>query len=103
VGEREEAVNTVWKFPLTSLSIVGSPRTIIKAPGLGHTVLVGSQYREWYAWCEVDTDKREYAREFLVVGTGHPMPDDDEGFIHVGSWQDEPFVWHAYQRPALVD
>jgi hypothetical protein len=89
-------MKTVWKFPLDA-------RTTVKAPGLGPTLLVSSQGHYWYAWCEVDTDKPEYGREFIVVGTGHPMPDDNEGFIHAGSWQDGLFVWHAYQRPALAD
>jgi hypothetical protein len=90
-------MKTVWKFHLDV------PRTVIKAPGLGSTLMVGSQYQTWCAWCEVDTDKREYAREFVVVGTGHPMPDDDDGYTHAGSWQDGPLVWHAYQRPVSID
>jgi hypothetical protein len=90
-------MKTVWKFPLDS------DRSIIKAPGLGSTLLVDTQGIYWCAWCEVDTDKRDYAREFLIIGTGHPMPDDSEGFIHSNSWQQGPFVWHAYERPAPVD
>lgn len=33
-------------------------------------------------------------RKFVVIGTGDPVP---EGGVHVGSWVDGQFVWHAYE------
>lgn len=88
-------MKTIWKFPI---AVETSPT--IEAPGLGPTVMVGSQDNEWMVWCEVDTTGPVRSREFRVVGTGHPLPAENEGFMHAGSWLDGPFVWHLYQRQA---
>ena len=53
-------------------------------------------------WSEVDPDAPMEVREFRVVGTGNPMPDDCGPFIgtvitHVGM-----FVWHVYEAGVVA-
>ena len=42
-------------------------------------------------WCKVDTDETRL-EEYRVVGTGHPIGDDEET---VGSTVIGQFVWHV--------
>lgn len=81
-------MRTIWKFSIDETLMV-------KAPGLGKTVLVGAQHSDhWVAWVEVDTDRPDTLRKYRIVGTGHPIPDDAKS--HVGSYIDGAFVWHVY-------
>jgi len=44
-------------------------------------------------WMEVDKDRPLRPQEFMVVGTGHPVPSDCR---HLESCFDGEFVWHLY-------
>jgi len=52
-------------------------------------------------WALVDLDAPVDRREFRIVGTGHPFPDANK-FEHVGTFLNEPFVWHVFERITLA-
>lgn len=49
-------------------------------------------------WALHDDAIPEWAREFRVFGTGHPLPDD--AGVHVGSVivENGVLVWHLFER-----
>jgi hypothetical protein len=78
----------VWKFHVRHSQLIEMPvgAEIIycaNQPGLGP-----------HLWVLVDPDAPREYRSLHVVGTGHPVP---EGGKHVGSWIDDPFVWHVFE------
>jgi hypothetical protein len=47
-------------------------------------------------WAEVDPAAEIESREFLVFGTGHPIPD---GYGYVGTDDSAgDLIWHLYER-----
>lgn len=50
-------------------------------------------------WAEHDDAKAEVSRLFVIVGTGHRIPD---GAVYIGSAPRTPegLVWHLYELPA---
>ena len=51
-----------------------------------------------YFWAEVDPGAPMEERMFLTFGTGKEIPDAFRNLIrHVGTYQQEPFVWHVYE------
>lgn len=60
----------------------------------GKPVLIEMQGDMAYLWLEEpQAEKKQYMREFYVVGTGHEIP---EGKLWMGSWQQGRFVWHLF-------
>ena len=49
-------------------------------------------------WAEIDPLAPYVPREFRLVGTGHPIENDN--LVHVGSYQHSVFVWHLYEYVA---
>lgn len=47
-------------------------------------------------WMKVNRDYDTEALVVYVVGTGHPLPTDAE--IHLGSFNQGPFVWHVFVK-----
>lgn len=47
-------------------------------------------------WAEHNSDKPERLRKFIIVGTGHPIP---EGAVYVGTppRTEHGLVWHLYE------
>jgi hypothetical protein len=49
-------------------------------------------------WAEVNADlPLSERREFLVIGTGHPIPNDCGPFIGTVITHDGQFVWHVFE------
>jgi hypothetical protein len=46
-------------------------------------------------WCEINTNNQPKMETFHVIGTGHSIP---ENSTHIGSFVNDPFVWHLYQE-----
>ena len=60
-------------------------------------VAVGATVDEVEFWAEHDMDALEYPAAFIVVGTGHPIPD---GARYVGTCpRVHGLVWHLYRLP----
>jgi hypothetical protein len=87
-------MRTIWKFPLKpAVQEITMPR--------GARVLtVQTQFGEPQLWAEVDTDAPTEQREFAVVGTGHPMPEDPGEYIGTFQIDDGSLVFHVYASPA---
>ena len=49
-----------------------------------------------YAWAEVDPKAAPENRLFRILGTGHPMPDEE--LKHIKTVQQDVYVWHIYER-----
>lgn len=47
-------------------------------------------------WAIVDPKAQFEYREFVIVGTG--MDFDDTDFTFIGTFQDNPFVWHLFEK-----
>lgn len=93
---------TVYKYELFNLGVFGSDRTRHELPILAkplHVALVGG--RKIMGWFEVPVDSDKLARprthevEFIIVGTGHEVPDNG---VHLGTVIEHEFVWHMYMR-----
>ena len=59
-----------------------------------HVLHVGNQGGVLCLWVLVDPDQPERAREFLICGTGHPVPSGTHPYL--GSAIVSPFVWHVF-------
>lgn len=70
--------------------------TTVKACAPAKPVHFARQDSSYCVWVEQQVGQPDTTIEFYVVGTGHPIP---EGFEHVSSILDGPFVWHLYRSP----
>lgn len=87
-------LNTIWKFPLalqerqTILMPRESNLLHIGAPSLPESILL---------WAAVDDKAPQDEVEFIIAGTGHPLPHVGS---HVGTVQtSDGFVWHVFTGP----
>jgi hypothetical protein len=79
----------VWKYALLTIGA----EQMLELPG--PIIFVGTQNTFVMLWCENRGPSAQ--RTFKVFGTGHDIPD---GWVHVGSVQEPPFVWHVYEKVA---
>jgi len=84
-------MSTVWKFPLR---LSGGEQLVRTMPRDAIPVRLAMQNEVPTLWCLVDEKKPQEDRHFIVVGTGHPIPD---GCEYIGSCDDGPYVWHAFE------
>lgn len=90
-------MRAVWKFPIDVSTVGGTVSPEITMPAGAKIVHVAQQRVGDVVtlWAEVNPDARvRETRYFAIIGTGHPIPD---GYEHVGTWLDDPFVWHLYE------
>lgn len=84
------AVSTVWKYDVP----VDDQVHVVDMPP-GFVIGVACQRPNCVTfWAEVDSDAPVASRSFVVIGTGHIVPDES---IHLGIAFDGPFVWHLYE------
>jgi hypothetical protein len=48
-------------------------------------------------WAQVDTDAPLEQRQFIVVGTGNPLPEGCTSFIGTVVTHGGQFVWHLFE------
>jgi hypothetical protein len=89
-------VRTVWKYPL---ALVADDQTIEMAVG-SRIVHCEEQNRVPTMWAEADTagaatDFEE--RRFVIVGTGHPIPDGFTIYRGACVLDEGAFVFHVYE------
>lgn len=88
-------MDTIWKF---NLCVRPSQRVFAIPVGgkfLHAACLHAGVISLWYL---VD-DKQPYdACEFIVVGTGHPTPDNGTHLVTVIDKDGPPFVWHVFKK-----
>lgn len=87
-------MRTVWRYEI-DLVVDASPVMLVPSGPVVHVAARRPGVVE--LWVQVDPREPPAAREFVVVGTGHPAPD---GFArHVGTALDRDLVWHLYELP----
>ena len=97
VAERGKVMRTIFKYPL---EVTDNEQKMLMPEG-ARVVNVGTQLDGFvYLWALVDSSSRPFSvttiRTFVIVGTGHPIPD---GVEYVGTVQQGPFVWHVLEDP----
>jgi hypothetical protein len=89
-------VKTVFRYPLRLTGEpwlelpVGAQVLSVAAPRFGaedHLDL----------WAAVDTSQPVESRDFRIVGTGNPMPDDCGRFLGTVPTQMGRFIWHVFE------
>ena len=86
-------MQAVWKFPFT---ITG--RLTIDLPA-GATVLSVQMQRGLpvlWALTDLDIDVHQ-TRSFAIFGTGQKIPEDIKHLHFISTFQDDPYVWHAFE------
>lgn len=89
-------MKTVHKFPI----LYGKAIELMLDPA-SKVVLVGKDWasKSLCIWIELDKSRGpEFAvrTKFEIYGTGHDIPHNAK---HIGSYVDDPYVWHLYQVP----
>jgi len=85
-------MKTVWKYDL----LVRGETEIYDIPMGSRVIKVECRQPQLLSfWAEVDTEKNKEKREFVIVGTGHPIP---ENYEYVGTALDGWYVWHLYEK-----
>jgi len=84
---------TIYKYPVNGADTY-KKFTLNLPPE--HTFLAFQmQNEEPCLWVMVYPDATKEATEFLIMGTGHVMPDGK--FKYLGTTQQGIFVWHLFQ------
>jgi len=85
-------MKTIYKYevPMGDVSSIRMPQ--------GATVLsFQMQNGTPFIWALINEDVPEAERQFVLVGTGHPI-DDSWSLKFIGTTQQGPFVWHLFER-----
>lgn len=87
-------MRTIWKFPVLSTGPME-----IDVPFPGNIVLVDRDPATGLMafWADVFPQAGKVPRRFVVVGTGHEVP---EKARHLGSVVIGEFVWHLFELEA---
>ena len=77
----------IWKYELDARK----PAMGIELPWNAEVVKVA----QGQMWIEGSFNSPKlYVFNFQIIGTGHDVPD---GFTYVGTYFEDPFVWHVYK------
>jgi hypothetical protein len=92
------ATHTVWRYmlPITDEPVVRMPAGA-QALSVGPSRTGGESIDLWVL---VALDADEETREFRLVGTGHPLPDDCGRFIGTTHSHDGALIWHVFEAKA---
>lgn len=73
-------MKTIWKFPL------GGPSVQVEMPEGSRVIHVDEQGGVPTMWARVDSDRRQRARRFRIVGTGQAIDEEEAPFLeHLGT------------------
>lgn len=90
-------------FDIFNMSMNPKVRTTLPLPQGARVIHVALQDRAPHhpcMWVTLDETLPHRDVEFCIVGTGHEYPD---GWTHVGTWQQDGYVWHLFQGPLTVE
>lgn len=79
-------MKSIWKFPI-------GLATTHEMPVDSKFLTLQVQNGEPVMWFEVDHTLPKMPRKFKIIGTGHKFEDG----TYLGTFQNEPFVWHVYE------
>jgi hypothetical protein len=83
-------MKSIWKFPLNPLAPIMMP---VGAKALS----VHGQNNEVCLWAEVDIDAPKELRQFVIVGTGHKIPEKVGEFIGSALLDGGKYVFHVFE------
>lgn len=87
---------TIWKFPIPQ-----QDEFSVEIPKNAHLLTLQTQRGQPCLWAMVKPEDEKEIRRFRLIGTGHPIPDDNPGeeMKHVGSFQlaDERLIFHLFE------
>ncbi len=99
-------MKTIWKFPFDveddiEIEMPEYAYILHVESQLQYETVVGNEVHrkeQPHIWALVNTDRPKVKRQFILVGTGGPMPESHGE--HVGSFQihDGKFVWHVFEK-----
>ena len=86
---------TIWKYPLEA--VAGVPQ-LYAMPELARILHVSMQHDKPIIWALGNTKRELFTREFVVLGTGHEVPDDNLKYLGTGVALAGLLVWHVFER-----
>lgn len=85
---------TIWKFQISNTGVfkIGMPKN-------SKILCVQTQFDDTFIWAIVTPENEIEQREFLVVGTGHILPETQKNKEYIGTFQqlDGSLVWHLFE------
>lgn len=87
----------IWKFPLPPYDERGmvTYRPVVDMPRDARILTLQLQDEEPTLWAVVDPQAPCEPRRFVIVGTGHPVPEDVGPYV--GTWQWPALVFHLFE------
>lgn len=83
---------TIWKF---DLNIADCQQVVMP---IGAKILtVQEQHGSLVLWAIVDPTAEDIAREIVMYGTGHAVPDNPGQYIGTVQQADGALVWHFFE------
>ena len=90
-------MKTIFKYTLDPFV------SAVKMPAGAQILTVQAQHGQAQLWAIVDTERPDELREFAVVGTGHPMPDDHGEYVSTFQLPDLGLVFHVFAARPVGD
>jgi len=88
-------MKTIYKYPITS-SLNPLSVCIIQIPKNHQILSIQVQCDLICVWALVDTSEPLELKEFLIAGTGQPVPEN--GITYLKTIQSSIFIWHIFER-----
>lgn len=83
-------MNTIYKFPLAPPGV----SLDLQLPIAARPLCVHMQNGQPYLWVQLNTSLAARTRTFVLIGTGHRVPDRSD---YIGTVLSGPFVWHLFE------
>lgn len=84
-------MRTIWKFTL-------QPECSIEMPSGAEVLSVREQGETICLWALVDPEATVEMRRFVVLGTGHSVPDQPLRFLGTAHLAGGAFVFHVFEE-----
>lgn len=99
-------MHTIWKFPIpqaTAFTLELPRRARFLDVQVQEVWQDGRKEEQPQAWFLLDPESKKIERRFVVVGTGHPVS-EQEMLTHLGTFQlfGGTLVMHLFEYDALV-
>ena len=83
-------MRTIYKYHIQL-----ADKTILDLPRSARPLAAQAQDGQLTMWVELDNREPTTSRTFLLIGTGHIVPDN---VVYIGTLQQDFFVWHIYEQ-----
>lgn len=84
-------MSAVWKF------VIADPETPVRMPEGAEVLHVAEQHGQVCLWALVDPAAMPMDRRFVIVGTGHPLPEHRGRFIGTVLLAGGGLVFHVWE------